>query len=591
MNYMKKSILKPLSLVVLFLGLLGACKESFLDIKPQGALGEATLANEAGVEAALIGAYALLDGYHIDNQNTWAADPVNWILGSVPSDDAYKGSEAGDNPEVTNFELYQWSAGIASLNDKFVPMYEGIARANNTINLTNAAGAGVAGIKDRVRGEALFLRAYYHFELYKVFGHIAYYRETDIDFRKTNEGVDALSEAIVDLQEAVTLLPATQAQKGRVNKIAATAFLGKLLMFRAAAKTSTGGSLADYQAAKAEFDKVLASGASLAPCLRDLFTYATENSSEALFSIQMSLSGDALARNSNWLNQLATPQGGGFGCCGFHQPSQNLVNAYKVGVNGLPLHDTFNSADLVPASDLVDPRIDLTIGRDDVPYWDRAIHGPTFIRARSYAGPYSPKKMQPFKTSPTVAGGWNGQSNNGVNVPIIRLADVILLLAEAEIEINTPASLTRAEELVNMVRTRAGQCAQGPLVDNAGPAVLTTNIKSGDITWAKYEVKPYVVGTFAASQAFARKAVRFERRLELALEGHRFFDIRRYDDMEPGYAATLLNGYVTVEKGKRSYYNDAETFSAKHRWYPLPTSQIQLSITNGVPALKQNDGF
>jgi hypothetical protein len=342
----------------------------------------------------------------------------------------------------------------------------------------------------------------------------------------------------------------------------------------------------NYAQAKAMLDPIV-NATALSPCQRDVFEYESENDPEALFSVQMSLSNDAQARNSNWLNQLAQPNisGGVTTCCGFHQPSQNLVNAFKVDANGLPLLDTFNDAPLDPDDDVVDPRLDLTVGRDDVPYWDWAIHGPSFIRSRSYSGPYSPKKMQPYNTSPLVAGGWNGKANNGVNVPIIRLADAMLLLAEAEVQLG---NLGRAEELVNMIRVRAAGCAQGPLA--TGSASVLNDINSGLITWADYDVKPYPVGTFVDEGAdFARKAVRFERRLELALEGHRFFDIRRYDDMEPGYAANLLNAFTAdVERG---YYEEAEAYEAKHRWFPFPTQQVQLSIVNGEPTLKQNEGW
>jgi hypothetical protein len=574
---MKKLILYPMALLAIFVGLLGSCDESFLEVPPQAALGASNLANRPGVDAALIGAYALLDGYHIDNENRWTADPVNWVMGSVTSDDAYKGSEQGDNGEITQFELFQWSPGIALLNDKYIPLFEGVARSNSVLRLVEIA-EGVDDVKGRIRGEALFLRAYYHFELYKVFGNVPYFQETDTDFRKTNVGADPLADAIADLEEAVPLLPATQSERGRVDAKAARAFLGKLYMYDL-----------NFTKAKENLEPVVNSTA-LVPCQRDLFEYESENSAENLFSVQMSLSNAAQARNSNWLNQLAQPNisGGVTTCCGFHQPSQNLVNAHKVDADGLPLLDNFNSTDLT-AADKVDPRLDLTVGRDGVPYLDWGMHSPSFIRSRSYSGPYSPKKLQPYNTSPLVAGGWNGKANNGVNVPIIRLADVILLLAEAEVEIGT---LARAQELVNMIRTRAAGCAQGPNTGLTGSATILNDINAASITWADYDVKPYPVASPAfADKASARKAVRFERRIELALEGHRFFDIRRWDDMEPGFAATLLNNFVATEKGKRGYYTEAEPYSARHRWFPLPTSQVQLSIQNGEPTLKQNEGW
>jgi hypothetical protein len=116
------------------------------------------------------------------------------------------------------------------------------------------------------------------------------------------------------------------------------------------------------------------------------------------------------------------------------------------------------------------------------------------------------------------------------------------------------------------------------------------DIESPLITWADYDVKPYPDGTFTTEgAAYARQAVRFERRLELALEGHRLFDLRRWDDMDPGYAASVLNAFTSdVERG---YYAEAVPYAAKHRWFPLPTQQVQLSIVNGEPTLEQNEGW
>ena len=573
------NIIKRGALVALLLASVWACKESFLELTPQGALSSEVLGNELGAENALIGAYAMLDGYNIDNNNTWPADPWNWIMGSVPSDDAYKGSEQGDLGEATELETYEWSAGNSLLNQKWIPLYEGVVRANSTLSLLAQAVASdkppATAVSDRIEGEARFLRAYYHFELYKVWGNIAYFTEEDTDFKKTNQGGDPLGDAIADLVVAVQKLPPTQNDAGRVDQKGARAFLGKLYMW---ANNPT--------AAKTELDLVVNS-TNLADCQRDLFEYSNENHESALFSVQMSTSSDAQARNSNWLNQLANPQGAGFGCCGFHQPSQNLVNAFKVDANGLPLLDTFNDNDLDPANDPVDPRLDLVAGRDGVPYWDWDIHAPDWIRSRDYSGPYSPKKVQPYKAADAAGrpgGGWNGPANNGTNYPVIRLADAILLLAEAEVAGN---NLGRAEELVNLVRVRAGNCAQGPLIDAGGEAAVIDDINDAGITWATYDVQPYPTGTFASNgAAFALKAVKFERRLELALEGHRFFDLRRWNDTK-----AVLDAYIAVEKTKRTYLEDARAIEDRHALYPIPSQQVELNKGLAEGEFLQNSGW
>ena len=133
-----KKITYSLLLIALSGVLFFACSEDFLNAPPQGSLDEGTLGNQQGVEAALISAYSMLDGWN-DDWGTfnppWGGAGSNWIWGSVPSDEAYKGSEPGDQLEVQLIELFQWAPGNNYLNVKFQALYEGIARSNATIKL------------------------------------------------------------------------------------------------------------------------------------------------------------------------------------------------------------------------------------------------------------------------------------------------------------------------------------------------------------------------------------------------------------------------------------------------------------------------
>ncbi|MEZ5070932.1 MAG: RagB/SusD family nutrient uptake outer membrane protein [Bacteroidales bacterium] len=169
-----KNMIKTPGIVALFLLTLFACNEDFLDRPAQGNLDAVTLANQAGVEGNLIAAYAVLDGGIADANS-------NWVFGSVASDDAYKGSEPGDNQTSQDIEAYQWSTSSADggMAGKWSNQYEGISRANATINLLNTVEGISTDDQNWIRGEALFLRAFYHFELYKVFGHVPYYTEED----------------------------------------------------------------------------------------------------------------------------------------------------------------------------------------------------------------------------------------------------------------------------------------------------------------------------------------------------------------------------------------------------------------------------
>ena len=562
---MRKAIIFSIMLA-LFGGLWVACSEGFLDAPAQASLDEGTLANQGGVEAALISAYSMLDGWNNDwgtFNPPWPAAGSNWIWGSVTTDDAYKGSDPGDQQEIQIIELFEWAPGNEYFNIKFQVLYEGIARGNaalklmaNTENLSRAS---------EIEGEVRFLRAHYHFDAWKLWKNVPYYTELDEDFRKPNN-TDIIPNIMSDFEFAVNNLPVTQPNVGRATKGAAQAYLGKVLLY-------TG----NYSGAKAQFDAVVNSGVySLQSCFHDIFTSAQESGSGHIFSIQGSVNdGTGGGENGLFADRLNHPHGGSpFGCCGFHQPSHNLVNAHKVDANGLPfLDNSYNNSD-VTIDDVVDPRLDWTAGRDDVPYLNWGPHAPNWIRNRTWAGPYSPKKFSHVQGEQSSV-GWSNIQLSNVNIPIIRYADVLLMLAEAEVE---TGNMERARELVNMIRSRAGNCAQSSS-GGSGP------IDAADITWATY-----AVGTYDSpwtDQATARDAVRFERRIEMALEGHRLFDLRRW-----GNADQVINtDYLPTEKTKRNYLVPSNGYQSKHDMFPLPSVQVELSKIDGQPMLIQNPGY
>lgn len=564
--------IKLSAILITVIGAMGfyACSDEFLEIPVQGALSEQVLSNADGVEASLVATYSILDGYA--GYGGWGGAGSNWIFGSVASDDAYKGSEPGDQAPVTDIEFYQWSTGGADgyLRDKWRVVYDGVNRANATLNLLSQVEEISDEDRNRITGEALFLRAHYHMEAYKFWRNIPYYTEEDEDFRKANTGTDAMPLIIADLNQAADLLPDTQAEAGRVTSWTAKAYLGRVHLFND-----------DFNAAKQALDDVVNNGPyELEDCYRDVFSSFNENHSEAILAYQASTNdGDTGGANGNYNDRLTFPHSGSpFGCCGFHQPSQNLVNAYKVDANGLPLLDgSFNDAN-VTTDDPVDPRLDWVVGRDDVPFLDWGPHTPGWIRDRAWAGPFSSKKnVYEQSSGAESAVGWNPTHLHSINLNLLRYADVILMLAEAEVEIG---SLERARELVNMIRMRAGNCAQGP----DGVSITTDDINDPAITWANYSVGTY--DSPWTDQAVAREAVRMERRLELALEGHRFFDLRRW-----GIAQEVLNNYLEVEKTRRNYLNAADQYQERHNLYPLPIVEIEVSEVDGERRLEQNPGW
>jgi len=575
---MNRSLLIKILIAVTVVGAY-SCKDEFLNVPPQNSLNQATLGTEKGVNAVLISTYAMLDGW--DGSGPWGQGS-NWIYGDIVSDDAYKGSQADDGVNLEGTELFIWTPADNDLDAKFRADYEAINRANATLRLLKNTEGLSDEFRKRVEGEARLLRGHFHFDLYKVFKNIPYYTENDLDYKKSNVDeagnyIDPINDIIADFQAAAELLPTQQEEVGRATQGTAYAYLGKAYLYNK-----------QYAEAKAALDQVVNSGVyQLQDCYHSIFSVLGENGAngkrESLLAFQASASdGTDDAQNANYTDRLTFPGGSGspFVCCGYRQPTQNLVNAYKVDANGLPLLDTFNDSELT-TSDPVDPRLDWVVCRVGVPVlnWD-VPYNTTWVRAPSYAGPYSNKKNLYYQNmgQDGIGAGWVAEDLTQLNVQILRYADVLLMLAEAEVELN---NLSRALELVNMVRARAGNCAQGPM--QSDPTKVAVAINDPGITWATYRVSQY---SSFPDQNFARKAVRFERRLELPMEGHRFFDLRRY-----GVAKEVMNDYMEVEKTRRSYIGKTPGYQDKHDLCPIPQVEIDLSSKDKVPQLKQNPGW
>jgi hypothetical protein len=560
---------------------------------PQGTLNETTLQNLTGIEGSLVATYRALD-WNGAVGGGWGNSASNWAFGSVPSDDAYKGSEATDQPAVDDLERYQWGTAGANdyLNDKWRGAYEGVVRANATLGLLDGVVTArpteiPAAVANSIRGEAILLRAHYHFEAYRMWGNVPYYRVADRDFRKANSpAAEVVQNLLVDLDSAIALLPAAprNGNVGRVSQWTAKAYKGRVLAYAA-----------QWPAALTTLREVQASGVyDLEESFDRVWTGFSEfsNKKETILAYQASANdGEPNGNNANYGERLNFPHSGSpFGCCGFHQPSQNLVNFYSVDASGLPLalsapaawntrNDNLTAS--ASASLALDPRLDWTVGRDGVPYKDWGPHAPSWIRAPTYGGPYSGKKIAYEKASGAASTvGWAPAQLSSANIHLFRYADLLLLLAEAEVE---AGSLENARTIVNGVRTRAGVRVQGPGTDRA---TLAVPINSPSITWARYQVGTYPASAFAG-QAAARERVRAERRLELALEGQRFFDLRRWST-----AAEVLNAYVAVERTRRPLsLTAAATYEARHRYFPIPQIQIDLSKQGGKETLTQNTGW
>jgi hypothetical protein len=612
----KHPLLVGTTCLILGAGVIYGCSD-FLSSSatPQGALDAGTLANRAGVEATLISAYRPLDCVSSTSGPGWGCAASNWAFATVGSGETYKGSIGSDQPPINDLEGYHWAASNAQiyLNQKWTHTYEGVVRANATLRLLKSVLAAnpsefSAADANGVAGEAIFLRAHYHFEAFRMWGNIPTYTEDETDFRKANStSTEVIAFILADLDSAAKLLPAAprNGQKGRVSSWTAKAYKGRVQVyagqFAAAVTTLSDVRLNGPYRLENSFDQVWTGRAALS------------NGPETILAYQASANdGDPGGQNANQGERLNMPNGGHFGCCGFNQPTQNLVNFFRVDpATGLPLSVTnpatwntnnanFTAADVAP----VDPRLDWTVGREGVPLKDWGLYTVSaYARDIANGGPYSPKKNvhEASSGSELLTGGWSPTQQNDVNIHIFRFADALLLEAEARIE---TADLTTAATLVNLVRDRASKTAQGCALPAdaddaaatltaypacAGDKRLAVPIDDPSIGWANYQVGLYAVPF--PDQTYARNAVRTERKLELAMEGQRLFDLRRW-----GIAATELNAYLNDvgggnEKSRRGYLTSVETFGTKHQLYPIPNTQIDLSKVGSTSMLSQNPGW
>lgn len=581
---MKKNIKKGL-IGILTVGLVVgySCSDSFLEVPVTGQLNQAILSGRQGLESSLIAVYSQVNG-----RANRMASPSNWVWGSIRGAEANKGTDPGDFSDINPIQRYEALPTQGVIRDKYVGNYEGVARANSTLKLLKSAAPDVPDeFKVAIESQAKFLRAHFYFELKRGFGDTPYVDEnvdygTGIELVKNDKDLWPMIEA--DMTFAYENLPETQAQVGRVNKWAAAAYLAKIYMYQN-----------KFDQAKALYDVIIADGVTsngkpydLVPKYADVFRASNDNHEESVWSYQAAANTGSV-NNANPEFDLNWPYNTGAdgpgNCCSFFQPTFMLANAFRTK-SGLPLLDeSYND----PANELktdmglettdpftpdtgpLDPRIDHSIGRRGIPYLDwMDFPGKAWIRNQPNAGPYQTKKFVYYKSD---KGSLQDNSSwtpgyTAINFPIIRFADVLLMAAEAEIEATT-GSLAKAQEYINRVRERAAN-PDGFVMKGAVPA-------------ANYDIALYTVAF--ASKDEARTAVRFERKLELSGEGHRFYDLVRW-----GTAAQEISKYLTYESPKLPLgaLSGAVYTPGQDELLPLPQDQIDLL---GADILEQNPGY
>ncbi len=600
---MKKSNLKfsvPLVLVIM-ISTLYACKKNFLSQTPIGVISPATLANQAGVDGLLIGAYSLLDGVGGNNGGIDAA-ASNWLFGGVAAGDAYKGSQPSDGgADALPVGNYTYIAANPYINARYDILFAGVSRSNDVLRtIPTAKDMSAANVTEET-AEARFLRGFYYLELRKQYGHIPYYDETVTDFNQPNN-VEIWPKIEADLQAGIDGMNATKTQKGRADKNVARAYLAKTLMFER-----------KFDAALPLFHTIIASGEfSLAPVFQTNFSPepGQKNSSESVFAAQTSVNDGANDNNGNKGDELNFPYSSKSpgGCCGWNGPSQWLGNSYKTDANGLPMPGTFNTTggDISnPARGAVytgnvDPRLDITMGRPGIPYLDWGAPDATWIRDPT-DGVFSPRKNVYSKAekgslSDSTPGPWDAVQSVANNVNLMRYADVLLMAAECEIE-SAAGSTAVAETDVNLVRTRAANPA-GWVYQNSTYSPATSTYAINATPADKYVVGNYPAGSFT-NKTFARTAIHFERKIELGMEGMRWYDLQRWDGASvsdpitgsDGSMAAEINAFFLSDKVINSQLVGATFTPGKNEYYAIPQSEIDKSRSLGKEQLTQNAGY
>jgi starch-binding outer membrane protein, SusD/RagB family len=568
-NYMKIN-LKRLSAVAIshmlllpILVLSTISCQDVLEATPKGVLSGAQLTTPATVETLVVAAYQGLEGHFFGNGEAFLGPTSNWI-NDLRTDDAYKGGGGvADLKEAYQLQTATLDPTNGAAFNKWRNLVFAIVRTNFAINQIKKV-TDLKYPKEARIAEMRLLRGHFHFDLKRNFNLIPYLDENSDPLKVSNAALtsdELWSKIEEDFLFAFDNLPETQTEIGRVNKYVAAAYLAKLYV-----------ETKQWSKAVEKADVVIQSGKyNLLPNFGDLSKVQFENGSEAVFAIQFSIENNYASHNwGDLLNVTKSPgidAGGYANGDDFYLGSQNLVNAFRTGADGLPLFNTFNDTDVVDASysGTLDPRVDYTVGRLGIPWkGGTAVYTSAWVRDQTYAPGFSGKKniAAPNETGINTGFPWAAA---GVNYSLIRYAEVLLWKAEALIESNQ--NLDDARTLINQVRGRA----------QTGQYVQTLN-GSGDA--ANYLIELYPSSGW--TQDYARTALRFERRLELAMEGHRMYDLNRWD-----VAADVINQYYQTEAAKQPYLAGAHFIKGKHEYLPIPQTERDLAPT----LYSQNEGY
>lgn len=564
--------MKTIKYLFIFLPLLVSCNSMLDDQIPRGTLSDEQVKDPTNAEAMVVSAYAIFTTAEDINSSfsMWNYD--------VRSDDAYKGGNGTSDGDV--FHQLEIQQGVLTtnwnLNDIWERLYNSISRVNTAIALLNECDDSFTMKKQRL-AEMKFLRAYGHFLLKRLFKKIPFVIDENLTYDEYNKlsntsytNDEGWQVIIDDLMEAYNTLPEKQADKGRPTKAAAAAFLAKVYLYKAYHQDDANSNQVT-SINKEDLEKVieftnpsLYANYGLESDIHNNFRPEEqfENGIESIWAIQYSRNDGSTYGNLNWSYGLIPPNltGATDGGCDFYKPSQNLVNAFHTGSDGLPLLKTFNDKDYDMANDNADPRLFLTVGMPGLPYMFNTnyIMNQTSLWSRSN-GLYGYYVTLKQNVDPALIGEYLIKGSywaSSMNRIVFRYADVLLERAEAYAQLG---QTEQAINLVNQIRSRAASSTQ-----------MISSYPS------RYGVKMYISnyhGSFSKNDAV--EIVKMERRLELGMESERFFDLVRW-----GEAASVLNKYYSEEIDNCAIYKDAHFTINKDEYLPIPFKQISASNGN-----------
>ncbi len=561
--------------------------DDFLEVKPSGTVDEELAFSDP--EGMLTAAYASLGA-------DWYNYPFNlWPYGSLSSDDAMKG---GSGTTDTNYHPVEvWSNLTASqpdhMDELWYRLYVSVSRANRAILAIQEFGEEKLGAETaKVRmGEARFLRAHFYFKLIQLWYQVPWIDEVVLkeaaqEQTRNDEFTheQLMQKVIEDFEAAYNSVPETPADRARVNKYAAAAMLAKCyltLAYGDGYEASNGYSHINqqYMQKVVELTGYIANSGKFGyeADFGDLFMENNEGNIETIFAVQHSdyIDDNTKFGRNNWSNMLN-------GCWGiwskgwdFHKPTQNLVNAFKVDANGFPMFDTYDNehnihpVNGIPVDQKWDPRLFHTVGMPTFPYKYEAQYTLTTDNSRNPAnyGFYTSLKEVPQRSlgESYTESTWQGFAMDDY---VVRYTEVMLWRAEALIE---TGNIDGAITIINQIRARAN------------------NSVSKYIQYAANQVRTLGYYQTGVSKEEARKYLRWEKRLEMAMEPERYFDLRRW-----GLASSTLNAFFASEKEGNydgtafaGYYGDAFYTAGKNEYWPIPYNQLFY-----VPGLyEQNKGY